>query len=53
MKNSFLKMIPLLMLAAVAVSNGFVLDTRPSPWIFGAIVDTFTTEPLGLSILFR
>jgi hypothetical protein len=53
MNGSFCKAIPLLMFAAVAVSNVFVLDTRPSPWTFGAIVDTFTTEPLGLSILFR
>jgi hypothetical protein len=53
MKGSFCKAIPLLMLAAVAVSNGFDLDTRPSPWTFGAVLDEFSTEPLGLLILVR
>ena len=42
------KIVPGLMLAITAVSNGFVLDTRPSPCTMSAIIEKFITQPLGL-----
>lgn len=48
MKNTLLcKLVPTVMLVTTAVSNGFVLDTRPSPWTLSAIMERFITEPLG------
>lgn len=41
------------MLAVTVVSNVFELDTRPSPWTFSAVMDTFSTESLGLTFLVR
>lgn len=47
------KIVPVLMLAITAVSNGFVLDTRPSPWTMSAIIEKFITQPLGLILSVR
>lgn len=47
------KLIPVLMLAITAVSNGFTLDTRPSPCTLSAIMEKFITEPLGLILSFH
>ena len=48
MKTTLLyKLMPALMLVITAFSNGFVLDTRPSPWTVSAIIEKFITEPIG------
>ena len=58
MKRTLLRRLtPALMLAvtavSTAVSNGFTLDTRPSPWTLTAILEKFSTLPAGLTIIFR
>lgn len=52
-KSSLCKLIPALMLSITAVSNCFVLDTRPSPWTECAVMEGFLTEPFGFLLLFR
>ena len=37
----------------VEFSNGFVLDTRPSPEIAYAVIDNFSTFPVGCVIVIR
>lgn len=37
----------------VEFSNGFILDTRPSPEISYAVIDNFSTFPLGSVIVVR
>ena len=51
------RLTPALMLVVTAVSNGFsngfILDTRPSPWTASVIMERFITEGVGLILVFR
>ena len=44
---------PLMTLAIISVSNGFTLDTRPSPQLANAPIEQFSTMSPGLVITFK